>query len=284
MAKTISYGLGAVVGGKTYKVEVTAVDSWDATSDTAVVTFTVPEGFDGTLPEALVDIDFNADGTATDKKGVGTVELVGGATIESKDVTFKGVTKPMVGLHSHAKNDSGTFTFTGYTLADMEALYNGASGFSFEAFYVNRVKSGTQGIFCATEYGGLGFAEKSSGMPGLCIYGDAKKTYYYTADKVVSSTTELTHVITTAIVYENNIYTGVYVNGALVDSQTIPGKVWMTDARYGVFAHQLSICNDIGNAGFPTTDCTVVDIKVYNVALNPAQVKTAYDAAAALFN
>ena len=42
------------------KVEVTAVDSWGATSDTAVVTFTVPEGFDGTLPEALVDIELPA--------------------------------------------------------------------------------------------------------------------------------------------------------------------------------------------------------------------------------
>ncbi|MBQ8404347.1 MAG: metallophosphoesterase [Clostridia bacterium] len=285
MAKSIVFGLGTVIGGNTYKVEIAAVDSWGAKSDVVTTTtFEVPVGFDGTLPEALVDIDFNADGTATDKKGTGTVTLVGGATISSKDVTFKGVTKPMVGIHSSASGDSGTFTFTDYTLEDMSALYNGASGFSIEAFYVNRSKSGTQGIFCATEYGGLGFAEKGGGMPGLCVYGDSKKTYYYTADTKVSSATELTHVISTAIVYENNIYTGVYVNGALVDSQTIPGKVWMTDSRYAPFANQLSICNDIGNAGFPTTDCTVVDIKFYNVALNPEQVKTAYNNAAALFN
>lgn len=283
MAKTCNISLGTVVGGANYTVEITAVDSWGAKSATATGSFTVPATFDGTLPDALVDIDFNADGTATDKKGVATVELVGGATISEKNVTFGGVTKPMVGIHSTAKDQSGTFTFKDYSVADMDALYNGASGFSFEVFYVNRSKSGTQGIFCATEYGGLGFAETSSGKPGLCVYGSSKKTYYYTTSPSVASTTELTHVISTAIYYEGNIYTSLYVNGDQVASNTIPGKVWMTDSRYTPFANQLSICNDIGNAGFPTTDCTVVDVKVYNQCLNPEQVKTAYNNAAALF-
>ena len=287
MAKTYSVGLGAVTGGKTYKVEITAVDSWGAKSATVSGTFTVDATFDATLPEPLSDIEFNADGTATDKKGVATVTLINGATISAKDVYFNGVKKSMVGLHAVSTADtkqSGTFTFEGYDLAKMDALYNGASGFSFEAFYVNRTKSGTQGIFCATEYGGLGFAEKSSGVPGFCVYGSTKKTYYYTAGTEVSDAKNLTHVICTAIVYENNVYTAIYVNGERTDSQTIPGKVWMTDSRYAAFAHQLSICNDIGNAGFPTTNCTVVDIKVYDVALNPEQVKTAFNNAKALFN
>lgn len=283
MAKTNSVVIGAVSGGDEYKVEVTAVDSWGAKSATVSGTFTVPSGFDSKLPEPLCDIEFNANGTATDKKGVATVTLVGGATISETNVKFNGVTKPMVGLHSKKSGQSGTFTFDNYTLADMDALYNGASGFSFEVFYVNRTKSGTQGIFCATEYGGLGFAEKSAGMPGLCVYGSTKKTFYYTADSKASSTTDLTHVITTAIYYEGNVYTGIYVNGELKDSQTVPGKVWMTDNRYASYANQLSICNDIGPSGFPTTDCTVVDIKVYNQCLNPAQVQTAYNNAKALF-
>lgn len=289
MAKTISLGLGTVLGGKTYVAEVTAVDSWGATSETVKVTFTVPEGFDGTLPEAFIDIEFNADGTATDKKGVATVDLIGGATIASKDVTFKGVTKPMVGIHSNASGDSGTLTFKDYTLADMDAFYNSASGFSFEVFYVNRVKGSTCGIFCATEYGGLGFAEttnsgRPAGTPGFCVYGSSKKTFYYTAGNKAASTTELTHVVCTAIYYEGNIYANIYVNGELTGTNTIPGKVWMTDSRYTSYANQLSICNDIGSVGYPTSNCTVVDVKVYNCALNPEQAKTAYNNAAALFN
>ena len=283
MAKANSLVIGAVSGGDEYKVEVTAVDSWGAKSATVSGTFTVSNEFDSKLPEPLCDIEFNKDGTATDKKGVATVTLVGGATISEKNVKFNGVTKPMVGLHSTKSGQSGTFTFENYTIADMDALYNGASGFSFEVFYVNRTKSGTQGIFCATEYGGLGFAEKSAGMPGFCVYGSSKKTFYYTADSKVSSATDLTHVVTTAIYYGGSVYTGIYVNGELKDSQTVPGKVWMTDSKYKAYANQLSICNDIGPSGFPTTDCTVVDVKVYNQCLNPAQVKTAYENAKALF-
>ena len=39
-----------------------------------------------------------------------------------------------------------------------------------------------------------------------------------------------------------------------------------------------------GAARFPMTNVTAVDMKVYDVALNANQVKTAYDNACALFN
>jgi hypothetical protein len=171
----------------------------------------------------------------------------------------------------------------------MNALYNGASGFTLEAFYVNRSKSGTQGIFCATEYGGLGMAESNSGVPGLCVYANDAK-YTYTRGTAASSTTELVHVITTTVVYDNCIYTAVYVNGELTDSKATSAvnksttEIWMTDSRYAPYANQLSLGNDIAPSGFPTTDCTIVDVKIYAQALNPEQVKTAYNAAAALFN
>jgi predicted small lipoprotein YifL len=289
MAQTYSVGLGAVVGGKEYKVEVTAVDSWGAKSTTATTTFTVPEGFDGTLPDALVDVEFNADGTATDKMGNATIDLVGGATVASKDVTHNGVNKPMAGLQVTAKGQSGVLTLTNYDLAAMKALYNGAAGFSFEAFYVNRAKSGTQGIICATEFGGLGMADSGSGVPGLCVYANDSK-YTYTKGTEVASSTDLVHVITTTIVYDNCIYTSVYVNGQLTDSKATSAvnksttEIWMTDSRYAPYANQLGLGNDIGPNGFPTTDFTMVDAKIYNVALNPEQVKTAYNNAKALFN
>jgi hypothetical protein len=281
-AKTLTISIGRVISGKSYKVEITAVDSWGAESETLTATFTASDNFDGTLPNALVDIDFNEDGTVTDKKGVATVELVGGATVSSENVTFGGVTKPMAGLHSKASGQSGTLTFNTYSLSDMDALYNGNAGFSFEVLYVNRAKSGTQGIFCATESGGVGFAEQGSGKPGFCVYA-GNNSWTYTADTQVASTTELTHVVCTAIYDGSSIYTGIYVNGALADSKVISGKVWMTDSKYKPYANQISICNDIGTADFPTTDCTVVDVKVYAQCLNAEQVKTAYNNAAALF-
>lgn len=291
MAKTISYGLGAVVGGKAYKVEVTAVDSWGATSDTAVVTFTVPEGFDGTLPEALVDIDFNADGTATDKKGTATVELVGGATVSAQEFTHTGINKTLLGLHTKAAGDSATVTLKNFDVAAMSGLYNGASGFTIEAFYVNRAPSAingtktTQGVFCATEYGGLGLATTGgTGTPGLCLYTKTN-VYKYTYSSVTPNTTDLVHVVATAILYDGNFYTSIYVNGELCGSATEASTgLWMTDSRYAAFANQLSLGNDVGPSGFPTSNMSIVDAKIYDTALNPAQVKTAYDAAAALFN
>ncbi len=285
MAKSYAYGLGSVASGKSYKVEVIAVDSWGAESAAVTATFTVSATFDGTInaTDVLVDVDF-ADGAATDSKGNATVTLVGGATVASKDVTHGGVTKPLAGLQVTAEGQSGTITLTNYDLDAMKGLYNGAKGFSFEAFYINRVKSGTQGIVCATEFGGLGMADSNGGVPGLCSYY-ANSKYDYTRGSAVASATELVHVITTAVIYEGNLYTSVYVNGELTQSKSIASTgYWMTDSRYAPYANQLSLGNDIGANGFPTSDFTMVDAKVYSVALNPEQVKTAYNAAKALFN
>ncbi len=286
MAKSYSYGLGSVISGKSYKVEVIAVDSWGAESAAVTATFEVSATFDGTInaTDVLVDVEFNADGTATDSKGNATVTLVGGATVESKDVTHGGITKPLAGLQVAAKGQSGTITFTNYDLEAMKGLYNGAKGFSLEAFYINRVKSGTQGIICATEFGGLGMADSNSGVPGLCSYYASGK-YDYTRGSTVASATELVHVITTSVIYDGNLYTSVYVNGELTQSKSIASTgYWMTDSRYASYANQLSLGNDIGPNGFPTSDFTMVDAKVYSIALNPEQVKTAYNAAKALFN
>ncbi len=288
MVKTYSYSIGAVTSNTAYKVEITAVDSWGAKSDVVTATFTVPEGFDGTLPEAFIDVDFKADGTMTDSKGHATLELIGGATVSETNVTHGGVTKPMAGLQVTAKGQYGNLTFKDYDLSAMKAFYNSATGFSFEAFYINKAKSGTQGIMCATEYGGLGMADSGSGVPGLCVYAN-DKAYTYTKGTTVASATELVHVITTCIVYDNCIYTSVFVNGELTDSKATTAKnhattsIWMTDSRYAPYANQIALGNDVGG-NFPTSSFTMVDAKVYAEALNPEQVKTAYNAAKALFN
>jgi N-acetylmuramoyl-L-alanine amidase len=236
--------------------------------------------------EVIVDIDFGSDGSVTDKYGTADVTLVGGAAIYDKDVTFNGITKPMPGIHASSRGQSGTLTFMGFSPDDMDALYNGEQGFSFEVFYVNRFKSGTQGILCSTEYCGLGIAETANGVPGFCVYGTSNRSYHYTRDiKVTSSSTNLTHIISTAkyVPSENAVHTAVYVNGKLVNEGLIHGKIYITDNRYLPYVNQLSICNDIGPIGFPTSDCTVVDIKIYSYALNASEVTTVFNDAASLF-
>ncbi len=294
MAKEISFGLGAITGGKEYKAEITAVDSWGAKSATVTGTFTVSDAFETSVPTPLVDIEFNANGTATDKIGNATVALVGGANITDKSVSHGGANKIVPALNTYAAGDSGTVTLTNYSLDDMRALYNGASGFTLEAFYVNRSPSAsgsgtsavktTQGVFCATEYGGLGLATTGgTGVPGLCLY-TAKDTYKYTYASATPSTTDLVHVVTTAVLYEGKFYTAIYVNGELSGSGEFASTgFWSTDSRYAPFANQLSLGNDIGPSGFPTKDFSIVDAKIYSEALNPAQAKAAYDNAKAIF-
>ncbi len=292
MAKSYAWGLGSVTSGKSYKVEVIAVDSWGAESAAVTATFTVSATFDGKLPEAIVDVDFKADGTVTDTKGNSTVTLNAGATVSEKNVTHGGVTKPMAGLQVTAGGQYGLITFN-KDLAGMRELYNGAKGFSFEAFYVNRAKSSTQGVICATQLGGLGMADSGSGVPGLCVYANDTK-YTYTKGTAVASATELVHVITTAVVYDNTIYTSVYVNGELTDSKATKAQnkttteIWMDKADYTKYAYnKLALGADVNSetaVDFKMTNFTMVDAKIYDTALNPEQVKTAYNAAKALFN
>ena len=283
MPKSYSISLGALPAGVEYKVEVVAVDSWGAKS--AAATATVTPGADATseLPTPYADVDFD-NGQITDK--MGNLDLtLNGATVADTSVTFGGKTKTMGALNVTAAGQSAVANFNKFDYSAMSGFYNSPVGFTFEAFYVNRAPSGTQGIFCGTEYGGLGLATRN-GAPGFCTYigTTSKNTYYYTPNTAgaAASKTELTHVVGTAVYYDGNVITATYVNGELVESRTIAGQLIVTkDAAY---AMSLCIGNDIGPSQFKMSDFSCVDVKVYDVALNANQVKTAYDNACALFN
>ncbi len=281
MSASYSIALGSLQSGNEYKVEVIAVDSWGAQSNSLTTTVQVSDSGTAELPDAIVDIDFNEDGTATDKKGNSTFELVGGASIGVKEFKHNGATKSLAAINVTSSGQSGTLTIDKYTSETISNLYNGASGFTFEAFYISRdtdgTDKGTAGILCSTEFGGLGIATTSYGTPGFCTYTTEKKSYKYTYAKSKASETELTHVVTTAIVYEDTLYTAIYVNGELAGSEESAGKLWLEDTRYLPYANQLSVGNDIGPNGFPMKDFSCVDIKIYDVALNANQVSTAYD-------
>ena len=284
MPKTYSISLGALPAGVEYKVEVVAVDSWDAKSTAAAVTVNVTADLTSVLPEAYGDFDF-VNGEVKDVKGNFTVVNTG-ASIAATSVTFAGKTATLDAFNVTAKGQFATATFNNYSPETIDKFYNSATGFSFEAFYVNRAQSGTQGILCATEYGGLGLATTGGGKPGLCTYITSTKSYKYTNPDKAASATDLTHVVSTAVVYEGKLYTAIYVNGELAASNTFDGSVYLpvTDARYYSYANTLTLGDDSGAARFPMTNFTAVDMKVYDVALNANQVKTAYDNACALFN
>ena len=283
MPKTYSISLGALTAGVEYKVEVVAVDSWDAKSAAATTTINISGDATSVLPDAYADVDFD-NGNITDKKGNLTLTL-NGATVADTSVTFNGKTKTMGALNVTAAGQSAVATFAKFDSSAMSNFYNSATGFTFEALYVNRAPSGTQGIFCGTEFGGLGLATRN-GAPGFCTYigTTSKNTYYYTPNTAgaAASTSDLTHVVGTAVYYEGNVYAATYINGVLVEARTIAGQVVVTkDAAY---AMSLCIGNDIGPSQFKMTNFSCVDVKVYDVALNANQVKTAYDNACALFN
>ncbi|MBE6654718.1 MAG: hypothetical protein E7608_04595 [Ruminococcaceae bacterium] len=284
MPKTYSISLGALPAGAEYKVEVVAVDSWGAKSAAATATASVTADLTSVLPDAYGDFDF-VNGEVKDVKGKFSVANTG-ASIAPTSVTFAGKTATLDAFNVTATGQFATATFNDYAPEDIGKFYNSATGFSFEAFYVNRAQAGTQGILCATEYGGLGLATTGGGKPGLCTYITSTKSYKYTNPAAAASATDLTHVVATAVAYEGKLYTALYVNGELAASNSFDGEVYLpvTDQRYYPYANTLTLGSDSGVARFDMSNFTAVDMKVYDVALNANQVKTAYDNACALFN
>lgn len=284
MPKTYSISLGALPTGAEYKVEVVAVDSWGAKSAAATATAAVSADLTSVLPNAYGDFDF-VNGEVKDVKGKFSVSN-SGASIAATSVTFAGKTATLDAFNVAEKGQFATATFNDYAPEDIGKFYNSATGFSFEAFYVNRAQAGTQGILCATEYGGLGLATTGAGKPGLCTYVTSTKSYKYTNPATAASATDLTHVVATAVTYEGKLYTAIYVNGELAASNTFDGQVYLPveNAKYYPYANTLTLGDDSGAARFPMSNFTAVDMKVYDVALNANQVKTAYDNACALFN
>ena len=231
-------------------------------------------------PSSLyADIEFNADGTMVDR--LGKLELtLKGATISETDVTFNKTTLKLPTLNVTAGGQQGLATFKEFTAATIGDFWNDADGFSFEALFINRAQSGTQGIFCSTEGAGLGLATikagtNAGGVPGLCTYVSST-TWKYTNGTTAVSTTEYTHVISTAVVDATGLHTAVYVNGELAAKGDFAGAdIYTEAAKYIPFATQFSIGSDVGYE-FKNTNFSVADIKVYGSALTQEDVTMLY--------
>lgn len=225
-------------------------------------------------PSSLyADIDFAADGTMADR--LGKLELtLKGATISETDVTFNKTTLKLPTLNVTAGGQQGLATFKEFTADTIGDFWNDADGFSFEALFINRAQSGTQGVFCSTEGAGLGLATVA-GVPGLCTY-IGNNNYKYTKGTVAVSTTEYTHVISTVVVDATGLHTAVYVNGKLAASENFAGAdIYTEAAKYIPYATQFSIGSDVGYE-FKNTNFSVADIKVYGSALTQEDVTMLY--------
>ncbi len=253
--------------------------------------FTAPTEPDNvpTAPEGVyADIDFNADGTMVDKYNKLTL-INKGATISETVVPFNGTTTTLPTLNVTASGQYGLAVFNEFkTATEASAFWTDEDGFSFEAFFINRAHNGTQGVFCSTQGAGLGLALTGTGKPGLCLYTASGK-YSYTNPAEALPTTEYAHVVATTVVKAEGVYTAMYVNGELVesndatDNQASGYTVYTATAEYAPFASMFCIGNDPGANGFPTTNFSIADIKVYDKALEAADVKALYNDVAADF-
>ena len=254
---TESYSRGAK-----YDICLTAYDSWDAASQTVIYTYApVLDMTNVTLPDAYADITF-ADGKGTDAKGNVTVELVGGAKVESGSYTFAGVTKTATGLN--IKGDGyATVKFDKYTEKNIGDLIK--KEYSIELLYVNRSKTGTQNLFSGYKTNGFGVFE-DAGKPTLTT--KLAKEFKTVAAKDATSANELVHVIVTYSA--NTALFAVYVNGERTGSKA-SGYVQYSSNIFAIGANYAE-----GAPEASASDLSVVGVKIYDAKFSQAQALVRY--------
>lgn len=270
MKKVWKRELGALAVGN-YTVKVTAFDSWGVTSNTVTTTFTVepPKPAD---PEVYADIDFSA-GSVTDSKGKATLTnhsaVISTVTLSHKGVEYSVPAAHLTGMDGYI---AGKFNDLA-TSSSFQSFCN--LGFSVEALYVDKMPgSAVHGIFCATEKGGWGLANRATSAPYF-IVGDVSSNKYKNVDASAVSTTELTHVVGVYDVAVKKIF--IYVNGVLATSGDFTGPFYPGEGdTFNRFIIGGDTKPSVIAGDFPPTDMYVVDAKFYSGALDASAVAKAY--------
>lgn len=268
---TYDLGTGVFDRGSKYTFELVAYDTWGAESNKVVYTYEPKLDIEGaTIPETYLDIDF-AGGAATVAKGPATIELVG-ASVADTTVKHNGVTKTLSALNVTAEGQYAKLTLTEFgDNFDFQNMLK-KNGATFEVVYVNRSKSGTQGILSGYEKYGIGLTE-NEGKPVFTAYvgKDLQKAEFTTA----SSAEELVHVLAVYSRSASANSIAVYVNGEKV-STVVSGTLKVQETNHNVL-YLGANCKANGEANYNATDLSIVDVKVYAEKFTHAQAIVRYN-------
>lgn len=270
MKKVWKRNVGALSTGS-YTVKVTAIDSWGVSSNTVTTSFRIdpPKPAE---PEVYADVDFSA-GSVTDSKGKAVLTnhsaVISTVTLCHKGIEYSVPAAHLTGMNGYIEGKFKDIT----TSSSFQSFCN--LGFSVEALYVDRqAGSAVHGIFCATEKGGWGLANRATSAPYF-IVGDVSSNKYKNVDASAVSTSELTHVVGVYDVATKNI--SIYVNGVLATSAAFNGPFYPGEGdTFNRFIIGGDTKPSVIAGDFPPTDMYVVDAKFYSGALDAAAVEKAY--------
>ena len=241
------------------------------------------------------DLFLTSGGYMADMYGRVNLEFKGkNVAVKNVEVTLNGITKTVPAIQISALGSwvKGTLTdFASNTEFNNFVEANG--GWTVEAFYLNKTKTGIQGIVCVTEGNG------KNGVQGWGIADNAGCPYFLTGTGSAYASTGQTTVKTDAVnlvhvvgVYDTNAnLNSLYINGKLVNTKAANGFACANEKElyegfnmYNVFyIGSDPTVQKKPNGDFPASALTVVDFKLYAGALTAAEVTEAYNNAIAPF-
>lgn len=271
MKKVWKRELGSLSPGN-YAITAKAYDSWTIPSNEVSCNFTVKE-ISPKDTELYVDVDF-ASGSVTDSKGNAAMTnhsaAIAAVTLSHKGVEYTVPAAHLTGMNGYIEGKFKDIT----TSSSFQGFCN--LGFAVEALYVDKqVGSGVHGIFCATERGGWGLANRATSAPYF-IVGDVSSNNYKSVDASAVSTSELTHVVGVYDVTAKKI--SIYVNGVFVTSTAFTGPFYPGEGdTFNRFILGGDTKPSVIAGDFPPVDMYLVDAKFYSGALDASAVAKAYE-------
>ncbi|WP_128855715.1 LamG-like jellyroll fold domain-containing protein [Bacillus sp. CDB3] len=255
--KELTFTLAGLDGGKTYTLEVVAIDSFGNESAqplTAEIT-TKKDNIDPNVkvPKADVfDVNF-LDGTFKDNSPFGTKgDVKGNVSIEYDKALKKNVMK--------LNGKANTFGYLPFSATQKEKV---ANSFTLETvFSMNEIRG--QGILQNTESGGIGF--ESTGDGNVELWAHIGGSYKRVGTKLEANKTY--HLTGTY----NGSEVAIYVDGKKVNSQPAQGKVYHPNVPFALGADP----DSNGNGGIPLNG-QIALAKLYSKALSSSEVLAAYN-------
>lgn len=217
MPETLSVTIGGLSANTTYTAEVVAYDSYDNKSNPIIsnefTTGAYKPGPGTSKPNVntrVLDVVFNADGTATDASSL-------------KNTIVTGATRPTTYLNETYNLQTAKLTGNSSCFYKVDYQNNATiknaftNGFSFEALYMVNTTSGTMSPISAQESGGAGI-EQSSNFEFWVRLGSSYTTLKSTAATVAG---KYCHLI--AVYDKAGEKLKMYLNGNPVGEMNAPG-------------------------------------------------------------